>query len=171
MRSIREAIDEAKKEKYFNFSGDITDEGWQKIVAEIPHIQSMQLFNMIIHETSADLSKLSNLKSIYLSSEKIKKFPDAFTKIPNVEKLKLPESEIGDFSGLDKLTNLTELELSKSKLEFLPDEISKLTNLKKIILNNNHFSEFPEQLKGLKQLTDINLSNNAITNIPNWISE
>ncbi len=79
------------------------------------------------------------------------------------EIIKLPP-EIG------QLSSLKELDLNNNYLEKLPPEIGKLVNLRKINLDFNSIETIPPQIKNLENLKSFNLANNkTLINLPDEI--
>lgn len=67
--------------------------------------------------------------------------------------------------------HIKELDFSKNQISKLGDEFGNLLNLKKLNLSKNHLDEksFPTSLKRLIFLEELNLSGNALTEIPPFI--
>ena len=92
-----------------------------KASANPEDVTVLKIKNKNIQKLSPEISKLKNLKTLYL-------FRDKLTSIPK---------EIG------KLENLETLILSSNKLESLPKEIGNLKKLKKISLKHNNQNLYP----------------------------
>ena len=102
---------------------------------------------------------------IYLSGRGLESFPVVNR---NADYLNLDRNRLGDVTGVEKLVGLKWLRLNNNLLSSLPD-ISGLTKLRRIYLKGNLFKEVPEQLKNLPSLTDVELSDNPITQVPAWL--
>ncbi len=68
------------------------------------------------------------------------------------------------------LTGLKWLRLNNNRLSSLGD-LSALANLRRIYLRANRFESVPETLKDLPALTDIDLSDNPVAEIPEWLAK
>ena len=94
----------------------------------------------------------------------------------------LLKPELVDYVNLDRngleefppelttLAGLKWLRLNRNRLSALPD-LSPLVNLRRIYLKGNRFTAVPESLKSLPALTDVDLSQNPISEVPAWLVE
>ncbi len=93
--------------------------------------------NLDLHKAFTLLAKLSDLRSVTLSFNKIKTLP--------------PET------GL--LTQVEELIIDNNLLKELPTEMSQMKSLKRIVLTNNNFTAIPKSVLTLPGITEIDLAN------------
>ena len=70
---------------------------------------------------------------------------------------------------LAALTGLKWLRLNDNRLSELPD-LGALVNLRRIYLRGNRCAAVPETLKDLPALTDIDLSDNPLKEVPAWLA-
>lgn len=90
---------------------------------------------------------------------------------PVIDYVNLDRNELETFpSELASLTGLKWLRLNSNRLSSLPD-LSALVNLRRIYLRGNRFESVPEALKDLPALTDVDLSDNPIAEVPAWLAE
>lgn len=88
-----------------------------------------------------------------------------------VDYVNLDRNELEEFPAeLTTLTGLKWLRLNRNRLSTLPD-LSPLVNLRRIYLRGNRFTTVPEALKSLPALTDVDLSQNPISEVPAWLVE
>lgn len=88
-----------------------------------------------------------------------------------VDYVNLDRNELEEFPAeLTTLTGLKWLRLNRNRLSTLPD-LSPLVNLRRIYLKGNRFTAVPEALKSLPALTDVDLSQNPISEVPAWLVE
>ena len=120
------------------------------------------------------VSRLINLRSLWLENVGLTSFPSDVCSIVSLEKLSLAGngiSEIGEEIG--NLVNLRWLSLAKNKLLHLghsgdcenSTHFSKLVKLKILVLQDNLLSEFPLVLCSLQNLADVNLKRNKILSL------
>lgn len=86
-----------------------------------------------------------------------------------IEYLNLDRNAFTNVDCLAAFTSLKWLRLNGNRLETLPD-LRKARNMKRIYLAGNRFKEVPRGIEGLKKLTDIDLSGNPISSIPEWLA-
>lgn len=118
-----------------------------------------------------DISKLSNLQSLVLFSNKLTEVNSKVFELEKLKVLDLSRNEIEELSAdISKLCNLTTLNVSSNKLSELP---SFHSNTKLTVLNaaNNKIREFPKVCFGdLANLSDVQLNGNEIESIPGDVS-
>ena len=133
---------------------------------QIPHLNLITLSDKTSAQLTADEGKgrlvipESNLKKLNMSDNLLESFP---------------------FIAVQNMTNLKEVDLSRNRIAQILDEgersqivgnkyrkmpLSKFTFLCKIDLSSNLLTRFPEELKDLKKLRELNLMNNSIETIP-----
>ena len=119
-----------------------------KGLSEIPNIPYKNLKYLYLQDNKltdvSQLSKLTELVSLNISSNKISNIPD------------FPES-------------LLYLYLSNNNISRLPTSFSNLINLQILYLNGNQLSEIPPEIYNLSQIWMLDLSDNKITVIPSQI--
>lgn len=126
---------------------EILDLYWNENLNELPRdleklskIRSINIGgnpNLDLSKVFALLAKLSDLKRVTLSFNKIKSLP--------------PET------GL--LTQVEELIIDNNLLKELPAEMSDMKSLKRIVLTNNNFTSIPKSVFTLPRITEIDLAN------------
>lgn len=83
--------------------------------------------------------------------------------------LNLDRNALTNADPVAALTNLKWLRLNSNRLAALPN-LAALTQLRRIYLARNRFTTVPVTLKDLPALTDIELSDNPLTAIPDWLA-
>ena len=136
------------------------------------------------------ISKLENLKRLYIDNNDLTSIPPAIGELKRLETLsiannsikRLPES-IGNLSFLDTLDisgngieelppsvtslgNLKELDANNNKLKVLPDDINNLRRLKVLTLHDNNLTSLPENIANLDSLKTLSLTGNGFDEIP-----
>ena len=110
-----------------------------------------------------EITKLTNLTSLDLSSNQLTSVPPEITKLTNLTSLDLSGNQLTSLPPeITKLTNLTSLDLSGNQLTSLPPEITKLTNLTSLDLSDNQLTSLPPEITKLTNLTYLDLSENQL---------
>ncbi|KAM5281051.1 leucine-rich repeat-containing protein 69 [Ctenodactylus gundi] len=114
-----------------------------------------------------------NTKIITLNGKKITKMPSAFEKLPGLKILDLQSNLISKVCPeIRTLTQLAVLNLGNNLLEEVPEEMKYLTSLKKLHLFGNRISRFSSgACDGLQNLIMLNLNNNRFTQLPQEVSK
>ena len=108
----------------------------------------LHLGNEELTEFPPEIEQFKNLKSLYLSRNKIKKLPNYLADL-----------------------ELIELEISNNELTSIPEVVFKCSTLKKMVLQSNEIKEIDVRFFNLTQLEEINFTGNSISNIPKEINK
>ena len=110
-----------------------------------------------------DLSKLANLKELYLSNNQLTgQIPD-LSKLVNLNILYLSNNQLtGQIPDLSKLTRLKNLHLSDNQFTGQIPDLNALVDLKSLDLSNNQFTGQIPALAALTKLKTLHLSNNGL---------
>ena len=87
-----------------------------------------------------------------------------------IDYLNLDRNALTNVDEVASLTGLKWLRLNSNQLSALPS-LGELKSLRRIYLRDNKFGEVPETLKDLPALTDIDLSGNPVSEIPEWLAK
>jgi hypothetical protein len=101
-----------------------------------------------LHEISANIERLKNLKELTILSCPIQSIPQ----------------EIG------ALSKLTKLFISDTKIQSLPESIGDLKELRELILGDNKLTSLPESIVNLKRLEHLYIQGNPIKALPKAFS-
>jgi hypothetical protein len=87
-----------------------------------------------------------------------------------VKKLQLTGNMVEVPEDLIKLSKLEELDLSRNEIAILPDFIGEvMVNLTELNLSHNALQSIPNNIENLTNMVKLNLSRNILTGIPNCI--
>ncbi|XP_028172324.1 protein flightless-1-like isoform X3 [Ostrinia furnacalis] len=142
----------------------------------------------------AELFRLEELTTLDLSHNRLKEVPEGLEKAKSLLVLNLSHNMIESIPPtlFVQLTDLLFLDLSNNRLETLPPQTRRLANLQTLILNDNPLGLFqlrqlpslqsletlhmrntqrtvanlPTSLDTLSNLSDVDLSKNALTKVP-----
>lgn len=107
----------------------------------------------------------SQIISLRLINQKLKKIPKSINNLPNLKELWLCLNRITEIKNLDNLPNLLGLYLFKSQIQEIKN-LDNLTNLKILYLYENEIKEI-DGLHNLINLRHLDLGDNEITEIKN----
>ncbi|XP_062002934.1 receptor-like protein 7 isoform X2 [Rosa rugosa] len=186
---------------YNKFSGPINSIQWEKLIkldsldlannllyGSIPlspfSIPLLQRLDLSGNNFSGQLLEFSNVSShlleeLDLSSNNLEgSVPVSIFNLPGLQEFNLSSNNLSGFPfyGLPESRNLSSLDLSFNSLLFNHNGTNSshpsLLQIKTLKLASNKLKTFPNFLKNLSYLTDLDLSDNQIPGqIPNWIWE
>ncbi len=156
------------------------------VLCAMPQLQTILLSKNSIHHIPDHIANLKNLRNLDLSHNKLTDLSRGMRKLKNLRNLDLSHNKLNTIPRwFGKLDSLMLLMLNHNQLEALPDSFSELHALHSLNLNYNKLQSIhrlPHNLKRLfathnqissfqlpNALHILNLSNNAITKIPNSI--
>ncbi|CAL6057078.1 Conserved_hypothetical protein [Hexamita inflata] len=109
------------------------------------------------------LELLTQLQKIQLINNPITSFKPILG-LSKVNSLTINSAKLTDFSGLNQMKQLVELDLSSNQIQEIDqiaDQLKGLANLKRFSVQNNNIHRV-NALRGLQQLTYLNVSSNKI---------
>ncbi len=129
-------------------------------------VTSLKVYDKNGTQWYPELERLQNLTHLEMTTS-ITEIPDAISKLPKLESLRLENCSIQKISPqLAKLTELRDLDLFMNKLTEFPDVILELKNLKTLGIGANKISSLPEDFNKLTQLESLSMSSTTITTLP-----
>ena len=140
------------------------------------------------------LADSPNIKVLSFSSARLERIDDAVFAGSSLEILSLFGNSLSELpEGICGAAELQKLLVGKNRLISLPMRLSKLPRLKRlqadhnkltatgihslpvaletIILDANNLTEFPQAIRSLSNLSDLSVGENAITELPEWLSQ
>jgi len=132
------------------------------------------------HKFPIGLTEFKNLKTLNIRSLRLKSIPDEISKLSKLQVLECEDNELKLLpEGLFQLSNLEELNMnycsgSEGLVKEIPKSIVKLKKLKKLNIGSMKglsITETIETLSGLISLSELDMSYNSISKIPDNIDK
>ncbi|WP_455884826.1 NEL-type E3 ubiquitin ligase domain-containing protein [Pseudomonas spelaei] len=142
-------------------------------VVNFDHVRHLTLKNMDVGDEAAYFLKyFKGLKSLDLSSNRLTRLPEALSHMPHLEALYLDhnnlELTVYTRAKLADLRNLRVLSLAGNRLVD-PPPLDHLFDLRRLILRDCRLKTFPEGLWRLPFLETVDLRQNDISRLPDWL--
>ncbi|AZE56482.1 hypothetical protein C4K03_4344 [Pseudomonas synxantha] len=142
---------------------------------EFPHLRALSLENLELDDRVAYFLKhFKQLKSLDLSYNKITRMPEVLSLMPQLEYLRMTDNalKLDDYSRarLAGMRSLQVLTLNNNALVDSPD-FSQLRVLTELRLRNCRLKEFPKGVSRLPFLESLDVSDNDISVLPEWLFE
>lgn len=139
--------------------------------SKLQNLKTLNIYNLRVNELPQSLFDCICLKSLIITNSRIKTVDDKFLNLINLEYLGLScgLKEIPEV--ILRMCWLKELDLSNNFITDLPSGLNNLFELKSLNLNDNKIKNVNvDNLKDLKNLTNLNLGNNK-TKIPTELKD
>lgn len=162
--------------KELRLSGRMPDYSVREI-AELEHLEKLELIQSEINRIPEEWFKLSGLKSLtirqYLDPDScVIRNIDQISRFENLTELSLYETSPPDIARvLGDLKGLTSLELVGVKLKRFPTGILSLANLESLNLSDCGISNVPDAVCDMKKLQRLDLSFNNLDSLPDRLRE
>lgn len=136
------------------------------------------MFNRL-RQLPLSLKNLTKLQEFFADNNELSRLPEACLGMTSLTHLRLDYNKITFISHeIGSMTLLQELDMSSNQLASLPIELGFLRSLRVLHLGINRLMEFPASLVnalrdielGYSRLTDLGLSFNALTGLPDVIA-
>nr|KAG5693032.1 hypothetical protein BaRGS_005656 [Batillaria attramentaria] len=127
----------------------------------------------VIWALPSSLGKLSKLKFLDISHNKLETLPPELAKLGELQTLNAHVNQLTDMPDVSAMKSLHVLNISHNKLAALPDGLcdESLVHLSLVNANNNEIRTLPAQLSSLPHLNALHLANNKIEELPNELCE
>lgn len=140
------------------------------LLTDLTQLQSLKLGFNQISSLPADMFKyVPGLKELSLQSNNISKLPEGlFTSLEKLQELNLRDNQLTDVSSGTFPSSLKELNLQGNKLASL--SLGNLPLLTDLVLSKNRFTDLPNDLLwNTTSLENLDLSENQLSSIPTSI--
>jgi adenylate cyclase len=124
--------------------------------------------NLAIDVPKDFIQACGNLREIKFLSNEAWQIPPSFVHAPRLTMLDVSTNRIEqlDHAELDRLTHLASFRASNNLLTSLPSYFSSFRWMRSLILPSNGLTTFPEQIRELTTLVELDVSFNEISTLP-----
>lgn len=153
---------------------DLKNQGLTEIPKEIlrfPNLERLDVAHNNITELPDFIGQLDQLKGLYLGSNQLSQLPDAIGNCSTLEELHVTNNPLRSISPtIVRLRSLRLLFISSTVAEaqFQP-AIWGMQGLRNVRFMNLNITEVPSSVSEMKQLTELCLNDNSITEIPEFL--
>ncbi|WP_065257182.1 NEL-type E3 ubiquitin ligase domain-containing protein [Pseudomonas bananamidigenes] len=139
------------------------------------HVRYLSLQNMLVdNDVAYFLKAFKNVESLSLDSNQLTRLPEVISHMPNLKHLSLENNRIQlteqALVKLSRLRTLQSLNLSGNHLGATVD-VGNLFDLNHLYLRNTRATELPKGLRFLPNLKKVDLRDNDIRDLPDWLFE
>lgn len=127
---------------------------------ELGGIEEIDISNNFI-EIFPNISKWTKLKSFTAKNNRLREIPDGLDHCLDLESLDLTMNYLRKMEKFFVCTKLVNLRLKHNGIEVIPKEIANLVNITDFNMDNNDILEIPDEITSLTKLKTLNLSFNA----------
>jgi len=138
-------------------------------IFQIPNLKTLILYGNDLASIPTSIKHLTTIENLLLSGNRyggrnrILNISPEISQLTNLRKLELSSCALESLPmAICELANLEELKLTKNKLDFLPPQIERLGNLKSLHLCHNALSELPPEIGNLPNLEELYLGGNPL---------
>ncbi|NVZ53064.1 hypothetical protein HX792_22165 [Pseudomonas sp. B6002] len=140
---------------------------------QFDHVQRLSLRNMRLDDGVAYFLKHFNgLHTLDLTQNHITRLPEVLGHMPQLTRLHMANNQLQltehSLRKLAELRNLRSLNLSDNPLLDVP-HVGKMLDLRELLLRNCKLSDFPEECARLPWLEQVDLRQNEIKVLPDWL--
>lgn len=153
----------------------LTEANLCELSVEISKLTNLQ--TLIVHSNKLEtipegITQLTKLKILDVSSNAIKMVPDNLTLLSQIVTLNFSNNKLESFPAMQNNSKLTVLDLSQNCLKSFPDVCkSELVSLSEIKLQGNDIDEIPPGISLLPVLKLLDISNNKIKVLPGELAD
>jgi len=141
-------------------------------------LRTVQLDGIFLSASDVDLifsyirGRNWRLKSLELTNNSLKTFPDQICNLEDLTSLQVRQNEIGSLpESIGTLINLKYVSFFGNRLIDLPSTFGNLISLEIVGLGKNRLTSIPESIRNLKKLEVLSLNRNRLTGLPTWLGE
>ncbi len=151
-------------------------------IGKLPSMPAGLSFDHIRHLSMKDMAQsddvtyflksFKQLEALELDKNKITRLPEVLSHMPNLKRLGLEGNQVKlteqTLTKLNRLRTLTNLNLNDNPLGATPD-VSQMSNLRLLLLRNTGITELPRGLQSRAHIERMDLSENKISELPEWL--
>ena len=141
-----------------------------QLLSKFKNLRTLFLTNNKLTSLPDSLCTLSNLHCLYLNNNLISYLPESFGNLSNLRFLWIQNNCLTKLpESFFNLKLICELELENNKFSYIPESLGTLICLERLHLNNNKLSKLPESIGNLTKLQTFYAHTNKLTNLPESI--
>ncbi|MHC8345338.1 NEL-type E3 ubiquitin ligase domain-containing protein [Pseudomonas sp. RT6P73] len=138
------------------------------------HVQSLSLKNMDLDNDVSDfLKSFKKLESLEMNDNKLTRLPDVLSSMPNLKHLSLASNDLqlteATLKQLSEMRTLETLNLNANRRLGATLDVGKLFDLRSLSLRDTCATELPKNLARLPNLDWVDLRENEIKVLPEWL--
>ncbi|AXJ06276.1 hypothetical protein CFN16_19725 [Pseudomonas fluorescens] len=139
------------------------------------HVQHLSLQNMQLdNDVAYFLRAFKNVEILELGRNRLTRLPEFISRMPDLRRLSLAQNRIQltehDLVKLSRMGSLQSLDLSENPLGATLD-VSEMFELSELSVRNTRSTELPKGLERLPNLDRVDLRDNDIRDLPQWLFE
>ncbi|KAK5853971.1 hypothetical protein PBY51_015079 [Eleginops maclovinus] len=137
-----------------------------KCLFKLTNLDELDLSRNLIQKLPDNIGNFSSLRLLDLHSNKLEALPESIGDLVGLTHLNLSNNHLisaGLPSTLGCLTSLKILNLGMNQLDTLPLNMGALDSLKELGLFDNLFTNLPKFVRGLRNLTKLNMKRNPLS--------
>ncbi|KAG8197757.1 hypothetical protein JTE90_006803 [Oedothorax gibbosus] len=128
---------------------------------------NLNLSNNELTVLPVEIGDMAALKHLDVSKNKLKSLPTLIEMLGHLEQLYIQHNNIQEIPPLSHCTSLKEIHAGYNRIEVLSEEfLEGVPNIKLLDLRDNKIPEIPDIICSLQALERLDISNNALTNLP-----
>ncbi|MGY2374354.1 NEL-type E3 ubiquitin ligase domain-containing protein [Pseudomonas sp. SDO524_S393] len=141
---------------------------------QFEHVQKLSLRNMQLgDEVAYFLKHFKGVHTLDLTQNRLTRLPEVLGHMPQLARLRMANNQLllNEYSlrTLAELRTLRSLNLSENPLIDAP-QVGKMLDLRELLLRNCKLTGFPGGCQRLPWLEHVDLRQNEITTLPEWLS-
>ena len=142
------------------------------VLSKLKNLKNLWLTDSKISDLPVQIKLLKRLEELWLNDNMFSEVPNSIKKLGNLKyvsffsnNIKTLSLEKGDFPILNQIN------LCYNKFQFFPTQLSILPQLKRIVIWGDSMTVVPNNIKHLKNIEEINMELNHITSFPKGMSK
>lgn len=133
------------------------------ILSQLVHLEYLDIAHNEYTSLDLFITRLSKLKELFLTENKLSTLPDAIGNLKNLKVLVLHGNNLSELpQTFNQLSSLIRLQLGRNQFKKIPMMLCEMTHLEVLYLNDNKLSVFPDDFANLQNLKRLYLFNNPI---------
>lgn len=136
-----------------------------KEIRRLEHLETLRVADCGFSKFPEEVFVLTTLTTLDLSDNKIRVLPHEISYFPNLREIYLSSCDLEECLPLYFLSNARIIHLKNNRISVIPPEWQHLRQLEELNMSRNQLTEVPRHLIGLTQLRILDLSRNRIIGI------